>query len=409
MRILVVTQYFWPENFRINDLVKEWAHRGHQVTVLTGIPNYPTGNVFDVYREHPTAFAEYEGAEIVRVPMSPRGKGSLLLVLNYLSFAISACSFGPLRLIGKPADVVFVFEPSPVTVGLPGVLLGKIKNAPVVFWVLDLWPETLAAIGGVRSHLLLGLVGQMVRFIYNRCALVLGQSRSFMVSIAKYCDDKAKIHYFPSWAEEVFTDGRVQLAPEVPEWVNGFTVVFAGNIGEAQDMPAVLDAIEHLKDDCSIRWIILGDGSKSDWLHSEVTQRGLDKQVILLGRFPAQRMPSFYAPADALLVSLKRDPVFSMTIPGKVQNYLLAGIPLLGMLDGEGAAVIQDAQAGLTCPAGESALLANAGMALAAMTAAERIQMGLNGKKYAQQEFGRAKLMDHLEELLAEAVTINKA
>jgi len=247
-----------------------------------------------------------------------------------------------------------------------------------------------------------------VRFIYNRCALVLGQSRSFMVSIAKYCDDKAKIRYFPSWAEEVFTDGRVQLAPEVPEWVNGFTVVFAGNIGEAQDMPAVLDAVEHLKDDFSIRWIILGDGSKSDWLQSEVIQRGLDKQVMLLGRFPPQRMPSFYAHADALLVSLKRDPVFSMTIPGKLQNCMLAGLPLLGMLDGEGSAVIRDAQAGLTCQAGESACLANAVMALASMPVAERKKMGLSGKKYAQQKFGRAKLMDHLEALLAEVVTINK-
>lgn len=409
MRILVVTQYFWPENFRVNDLVKEWVHRGHQVTVLTGIPNYPTGNVFDVYRAHPTAFAEYEGAEVVRVPMLPRCSGGLRLLLNYLSFAIGACSFGPWRLRGRPADVVFVFEPSPVTVGLPAVFMGKIKNAPVVFWVLDLWPETLTAIGGVRSHRLLSWVGQMVRFIYNRCALVLGQSRGFMVSIAQYCDDKAKIRYFPSWAEEVYTDGRVQLALEVPEWVDGFTVVFAGNIGEAQDMPAVLDAIEHLKDDVCIRWVIVGDGSKSDWLQSEVIRRGLGKQVLLLGRFPVERMSSFYAHADALLVSLKRDSVFSMTIPGKVQNYLLAGIPLLGMLDGEGAAVIQDARAGLTCPAGESALLANAVMALAAMTAAERTQMGLNGKKYAQQEFGRAKLMDYLEELLAEAVTINKA
>lgn len=409
MRILVVSQYFWPENFRVNDLVKEWVQRGHQVTVLTGIPNYPAGKVFDAYRDQPSAFASFEGAEVVRVPMLPRDSGGLRLMLNYLSFVVGGGVVGPWRLRRKPADVIFVFEPSPVTVGLPAVWLGKIKKAPVVFWALDLWPETLAAIGVVRSPRVLGWVGHLVRYIYNRCTLVMGQSRGFLGSIARYCDDKAKIRYFPSWAEDVFMDDSVKPAPEVPEWTDGFTVVFAGNIGEAQDMPAVLDAAERLKDNASIRWVIVGDGRKSDWLQAEVARRGLDKQVLLPGRFPVERMPSFYAHADALLVSLKRDPVFSMTIPGKVQSYLMAGIPLLGMLDGGGAAVIRDAQAGLTCEAGDGAGLAQAVLALAAMPTAERKQMGLNGRNYAQQEFGRAQLMDRLEALLAEAVTIRKA
>jgi glycosyltransferase involved in cell wall biosynthesis len=248
----------------------------------------------------------------------------------------------------------------------------------------------------------------MVRFIYNRCTLVLGQSRGFLDSMAQYCDDKTKIRYFPSWAEDVFMDENVQPAPEVPEKADGFTIVFAGNIGEAQDMPAVLDAAEHLKHSSIIRWIILGDGRKSDWLESEVVRRGLDKQVLLLGRFPVERVPSFYAHADALLISLKPDPVFSMTIPGKVQSCLMAGKPLLGMLDGEGAAVIHDAKAGLICQAGDGIGLAKAALALAAMPPVERKKLGLNGQKYAQQEFGRPQLMDRLEELLAEAITIGK-
>jgi glycosyltransferase involved in cell wall biosynthesis len=405
----VVSQYFWPENFRVNDLVKEWVQRGHEVTVLTGIPNYPAGKVFDAYQAQPRAFATYEGAEVVRVPMLPRGSGSLRLMLNYLSFVVGSGVFGPWRLRGKPADVIFVFEPSPVTVGLPAVWLGKIKKAPVVLWALDLWPETLAAIGVVRSPRVLGWVGHLVRYIYNRCTLVLGQSRGFLGSIARYCDDKAKIRYFPSWAEDVFMHDIVKPAYEVPEWADGFTVVFAGNIGEAQDMPAVLDAAERLRDNPSIRWVIVGDGRKSDWLQVEVARCGLDKQVLLPGRFPVERMPSFYAHADALLVSLKRDPVFSMTIPGKLQSYLMAGIPLLGMLDGEGAAVIRDAQAGLTCEAGDGAGLAQAVLALAAMPPAERNQMGMNGPNYAHQEFGRPQLMDRLEALLAEAVAISKA
>ena len=409
MRILVVSQYFWPENFRINDLVKELGQRGHEVTVLTGIPNYPAGKVFEVYRQQPSAFAEYEGAKVFRVPMLPRGAGGFRLMLNYLTFVLGGVIWGPWRLRGIRADAIFVFEPSPVTVGLPAVWLGKLKKAPVVFWALDLWPDTLAAIGVVRSPLLLVWVGKLVRFIYNRCTLVLGQSRGFLSSIAQFCDDKAKIRYFPSWAEDVFTNSNVQPAPEVPDLPDMFTVVFSGNIGEAQDMPAVLDAAERLKDNAGIRWVIVGDGRKFNFLQSEVVRRGLGKQVLLTGRFPVERMPSFYAHADALLVSLKRNPVFSMTIPGKVQSYLMSGTPLLGMLDGEGVNVIRDAQAGLTCDAGDSLGLAKALLALAAMPFNERRQLGLNARRYAEQEFGRSHLIDRLEIMLAEAVEINKA
>jgi glycosyltransferase involved in cell wall biosynthesis len=409
LRILVISQYFWPENFRINDLVKEWVLRGHHVTVLTGIPNYPAGKVFGEYLDQPTAFSHYEGAKVVRVPMLPRRTGGFHLILNYSSFVLGGSIWGAWRLRGIKSDVIFVFEPSPVTVGLPAICLGKIKKAPVVFWALDLWPETLAAIGVIRSPTILAWVGRMVSFIYNRCTLVLGQSRGFLTSIAKYCNDKSKIRYFPSWAEDVFTDENVEPAPEVPKMVNGFTVVFAGNIGEAQDMPAVLNAAEQLKDNEGIRWVIVGDGRKSDWLKSEVLQRGLNKQVLLPGRFSVERMPSFYAHADALLVSLKRDPVFSMTIPGKVQSYLMAGIPLLGMLDGEGANVISDAHAGLTCEAGDADGLVKAVLNMAAMTTEERKQLGFNGRKYAEQEFGRVELMDRLDALLHESVNNYKS
>ena len=408
LRILVVSQYFWPENFRINDLVKEWVRRGHEVTVLTGLPNYPEGQVFDAYRAQPEAFSAYEGATVFRTPMLPRGTGSLRLMMNYLSFVLGACVVGPWLLRGKPIDAIFVFEPSPVTVGLPAILLGRIKQTPVIFWALDLWPETLAAIGAVRSTRVLGWVGYLVRFIYNRCTLVLGQSRGFLGSMAQYCDDTTKIRYFPSWAEDVFISGDYPPAPELPRVTDGFTVLFAGNIGEAQDMPAVLDAAECLKDNSHIRWVIVGDGRKSEWLHAEVMRRGLKQRVFLPGRFPLERMPAFYAHADALLVSLKRDPVFSMTIPGKVQSYLMAGIPLLGMLDGEGAAVIRDAKAGLTCDAGDGAALARAVLDMAAMKPEERERLGSNGLEYARKEFGRTQLMDRLETLLAEAICTSK-
>lgn len=402
----MVSQYFWPENFRINDLVQEWTARGHAVTVLTGKPNYPAGTVFPAYREQPEKFNSYHGARVVRAPMLARAQGSVRLMLNYLSYVIGASLAGPWRLRGESFDAVFVFEPSPITVGLPAILMGRLKRAPVVFWVLDLWPETLAAIGVVRSPRLLAAVGRLVSFIYNRCTLVLGQSQGFKGSIAKYCQDDSKIRYFPSWSEQVFAESEAPPAPEVQPQPGVFSVLFAGNIGEAQDLPAVVEAATRLKDNPAIRWLIVGDGRKSDWLQEEVRRRGLQERVLLLGRHPVERMPSFYAHADALLVSLKKDPVFSLTIPGKVQSYLQSGIPLLGMLDGEGARVIREARAGLVGDAGDTDGLVKNVLAMAAMTPETRQAMGHQGRAYAQREFDRGTLMDRLEHLLEQAVQI---
>lgn len=406
MKILIVSQYFWPENFRINDLTQELVSRGHQVTVLTGVPNYPSGRVFESYRKKPDDFRHYAGAKIIRAPMLARSTGSIRLFLNYISFVVSASIWGLIKLRKDKFDVIFVYEPSPITVGLPAVLLGKVKSAPVVFWALDLWPDTLSAIGVVKSPRILRYVGYMVRFIYNRCTLVLGQSRGFIEGIGRYCEDKRKIRYFPSWAEAVFTDASVIPAPEVKRRNDVFNLVFAGNIGEAQDMPAVLDAAEKLKENPQVRWLIVGDGRKHEWVTNEVVRRGLGEQVLLLGRHPVERMPAFFAHADALLVSLSKDPVFSMTIPGKVQSYLMAGIPLIGMLDGEGATVICEADAGLTCAAGDSTALAQTVLEMMAMPAEQRQRYGVNGAAYARREFGRDELMGRLESLFLEAVAL---
>lgn len=397
MRILIVSQYFWPENFRINDLAKELVLRGHEVTVLTGIPNYPDGNVFDAFKKDRSLFDNYAGAKIYRAPMFLRGNSRLRLLLNYISFVFGACFFGPWFLRGQDFDVIFTYEPSPVTVGLPAVLLGRLKRVPVVFWALDLWPDTLAAVGAIRSTLVLSVIGYMVRFIYNRCALVLGQSRGFLDSLAKYCDDANKIRYFPSWAEELFYVDKKSPAPEVPKLEGAFNVLFAGNIGEAQDFPSVLEAAEILKHNTAIRWLIVGDGRMAEWLRNEVVKRDLTHCFLLLGRFDVERMPSFYAHADAFLVTLKHSPVFSLTIPGKVQSYLMAGIPLLGMLDGEGNSVILDANAGLVCPSGDSKALAEAVLNLSLMNKSDRQQMGNNGRTYAQKEFNRELLINKLE------------
>ncbi len=407
MRLLVVSQVFWPESFRINDLVEELGGRGHEVTVLTGLPNYPEGVVFPAYREDPERFRAYHGTRVLRAPILPRGKGKARLVLNYAAFVVSASLVGAFRLRGERFDAILVFQPSPITSALPALLIGRLKGSPVVLWTLDLWPETLRAVGVLRSPRLLALVGRLVTFIYRRCALVLGQSRAFATSVERYAGDRARFRYFPQWADAVFACdlATVEPAPETRPFAGGFNVLFAGNIGEAQDFPAILDAAERLRARRDIRWLVVGDGRSADWLRAEVARRDLGAQVILLGRHPLERMPAFFRAAGALLVSLRPDPVFAMTIPGKVQSYLAAGVPIAAMLDGEGARVVDEAGAGLTCAAGDSAGLASVVERLAGLSADERGAMGARGRAYAAAHFDRDRLVRQLEGWLDEAAS----
>lgn len=401
MKILVVSQYFWPESFRINELCAELVQRGHEVTVLTGVPNYPDGEIFAEYREKPDDFRQYRGVRIVRVPLLPRGRGALRLLLNYASFVFGGCLFGAWRLKGKPFDVIFTFEPSPISVGIPAALMRFLKKAPHVFWVLDLWPDTLKAVGVVQSERLLAGVGAVVKWVYRRCDLILAQSRSFVGHIRRYAQQDTPVEYFPAWADDVFSDGASDgAAPEVPLAPQCFTVLFAGNIGEAQDFPAILDAAERLRERADIRWIVVGDGRMADWVRAQIVQRDLAARVQLVGRYPLDRMPSFFAHADALLVSLRDEPIFAMTIPGKLQAYLGAGIPVLAMLNGEGARIVEEADAGLVCAAGDGQGLAANVSRLAGIALEERRRLGDNGRRFCRQQFERMALMDRLEDRL---------
>ena len=400
MRLLVVSQYFWPENFRINDLVAELVNRGHQVTVLTGFPNYPDGKLFKQFRDNPKFYSHYEGAEVIRVPLMPRGKSGITLALNYLTFAISASTLGLWKLQGRKFDAIFTFQTSPVTVGIPAVMLRATKKIPMVFWILDLWPESLEAVGAVRSKIILHLIGKLVASIYNRSDLILVQSKSFIPAIAKYIAPSARVQYFPSWSDLAFNVESSKAAIEILEKKDCFTIVFTGNIGEAQDFPAILDAAEKLKHFSNIRWLIVGDGRMAEWVTEEVKSRELYDCVFLLGRFPIDRMPSFIKHADALLVSLKKEPIFALTIPGKLQSYLAAGKPILAMINGEGARVVDESGSGITCSAGNSQLLADAVLRLSTMSSEERDVMGKKGLEYIKREFDRSSLISSLELML---------
>ncbi|OYU45453.1 MAG: glycosyltransferase WbuB [Burkholderiales bacterium PBB4] len=399
MRLLVVTQYFWPENFRINELVAELVRCGYEVTVLTGYPNYPDGEIFQYFREAPAEYLEYQGAVVVRVPLVARGRSKVRLVFNYFSFALSASILGIWRLRGRKFDAIFAYEPSPITVGLPAIAMKLVKRAPLAFWVLDLWPETLQALGVVRSAMMLRCVGRLVSFIYQRCDLILAQSRSFIPEIQKYSQPLQRVEYFPNWTDAP-VDARGMAASEVPLKPGCFTIMFAGNIGEAQDFPAILAAAEVLRSKQSIRWLIVGDGRLAEWVAKEIKARQLDDCVLMLGRYPAERMPEFFRHADALLVSLKKDSIFAMTIPGKLQAYLATGKPIIAMLDGEGANLVECAQCGVTCPAGHSEKLAAAVLELSGLPDVARQKMGQNGIRLSALEFDRDILISGLNQSL---------
>lgn len=400
MKLLVVSQNFWPENFRINDLAAEMVRRGHSVTVLTGLPNYPSGEVYPEFRRDPASFAKYEGVDIVRSHVVPRGDSRARLLLNYLSFALCASMAGPWKLRGRRYDAILVYEPSPVTVGIPGIVMSRLKSAPIAFWVLDAWPETLEAMGVLRSRVALGAVGRFVGWMYRQCALVLAPSRGLVGRIAARSGQPDKVVYFPNWAEDVFHSESQEMAPEVPQDPHSFTILFAGNVGDAQDFPSILEAAELLRDEPRIRWVIVGDGSAASWVRSEVERRGLAKKFLMVGRHPVERMPSFYRHADALLVALRDEPVFALTVPGKLQSYLASGKPVLAMLNGEGGEVVSQARVGLSCPAGHAQELAGIARELAAMPHEERAAMGARARQLCETEYRRGALMDQLESWL---------
>lgn len=405
MRLLIISQYFWPENFRINDLAREFQCRGHVVTVLTGLPNYPAGTFSSGYGLSGPYREYYEGVEVLRCPLFPRGSATgVRLVLNYLSFAVMATLRGGLS-CRKNYDVIFVHEPSPITVGFPALALKALTRAPIFFWVLDLWPESVSATQAVRSVRVLGWIDGIVRFIYRHCDRILVQSQAFVPHVERQQVPSEKVLYFPSWAEALYetTVGRLPV-PEGVHLPEGFRVMFAGNVGAAQDFDTILAAAERLQSRHDIHWIIIGDGRMLSWAQAEVERRQLAGTVHFLGRHPLETMPAFFAQADAMLVTLRREPIFALTIPGKVQSYLASGRPIIAALDGEGARIVQEAGAGLVCSAEQPEALADAVLRMAETPRDARGLMGRRGAEYYAAHFDRTMLFDQLEKWMQELV-----
>ncbi|WP_283193770.1 glycosyltransferase family 4 protein [Rhizobium sp. AN80A] len=387
MRILIVSQYFWPESFIINDLARSLADNGHKITVATGKPNYPTGKLASGYRRGGMLVERFaEKVEVIRIPLRPRGSASAAgLILNYLSFLVSGLRHLPRVLRDSEFDVVFFFGVSPMTSAIPAALIARQKKAHLALWIQDLWPESLSATGFLNNRCMLWLVGLLMRGIYSRADTIFLQSPAFEDSVSSYAD-REKLVYLPNPAPED-SDARSEVSPELAaEFENCFSILFAGNLGRAQSVETIVGAARLLKCQPQIRFIIVGSGSESDNLCSLLKRNQLTN-VVLAGRLDREYMPQLFKRASVLLVTLKDDPGLNSVIPSKVQAYMQAGKPIIGALAGEGARLIKSAECGLVVEPGDSEALAESILTLASMPDNRLNEMGSAGRRHFEENF----------------------
>jgi glycosyltransferase involved in cell wall biosynthesis len=402
LKVLIVSHCFWPESFRINEVAADLVAQGCEVTVLTGQPNYPEGIVFPGYRALAVKQERHrDGYTIFRVPTAPRGKGRAMeLVRNYLAFVVNGCLLGPWLLRHHRFDVVFVYATSPVIQGFVGMVMKWSRQSALVTWVQDLWPESLRATGFVKNEKVLGLVGHAVKQIYRSSDLILAQSTAFIPTIMAMAAG-TPVEYHPNPGEAAFGAPIERDAPALL-LKPGFNVVFAGNLGTVQALETVVAAARRLRDYSEVRFVLVGSGSRLEWIRQQIEKDGLTN-IELPGRFPLEAMPEILSQASALLVSLTKSPIMSQTVPSKLQAYLAAGRPIICSLDGEGARIVQEAGAGVSCPAEDDEALANAVLTVARAGEEARSQMGLSGRAYYETHFEPTmlarQLIDHFRSL----------
>ena len=399
--ILVVSQYFYPENFRINDICKEWVKRGYKVTVLTGIPNYPQGSFYAGYSWFRGRKETYEGMDIIRIPLIPRGHNALMLMLNYISFVISGWfwkTFTDLK-----ADRVFICEVSPMTQALPGVWYAKRRRIPCFIYVQDLWPENVEIVTGLHNKYILGAIDKMVDGIYRKCDKIYATSPSFVKRLEEresvYADDDSKVKYWPQYAEEFYQPVKKEELPDLPEKDERFKLIFTGNIGYAQGLDILPKAARILKDrgrECC--FLLVGDGRYREKLEEEIRAEQVEDMFRLLGRKSAEDVPKYLAHGDAAFISFTDNELFQMTIPAKLQSYLACGMPILAAAGGETARIILEAGCGICSKLGDPQALTDAIIRFMELSIEDRNEMRMAAADYSKKYFAKSTLMDRMEE-----------
>lgn len=398
MKILFVCQYFFPEVFRGNDIAFHWAEEGHDVHVVCGVPNYPLGKFFEGYGLFKRRHEVVNGVKVTRLPIVPRGSGKVTLMLNYFSYLVVAWIWMLFHSIAHKYDRVFVQQLSPVMMSAPGVLYKRLRGVPLYAWVLDLWPESLTAAGGIKNRYVLGFFRRYVKSEYRHSDKILISSRSFERSVLEYGEYRDKIVYFPQWSDGA--DGALIQPENTPIFPDGFKLMFAGAVGEAHGFECTMEAARLTKEHKEIKWVIVGDGRRLDWVRDYVKEQGLEETVLTLGRFPAQTMPWFFAQADVMLVTLRDDPLFRLYAPAKISSYMAAGKPIVAVLNGEGAEVIREAECGWTLSAGDAEGFARLVVELSQMDSSVLAEKGRNALKYYNAHFIKKDCLKRLDRLM---------
>ncbi len=386
-KILLVTQNFYPENFKSNDIAFELVKKGYEVDVLTSIPNYPEGRYYKGYGVFSKRIQRIDGVKLYRAFQTPRGRkaSGLGLSLNYLTYAFCASIWALFfALFKRKYHSVIIHQTSPITQAYPGIVMKKIQRIPLYIWVLDIWPDAMISGGGIKNKTILSFMNNRVKGIYNKCDKILISSKKMSESILSKGDFKDKIIYFPNWAESIFENPDYKETPQLP---GGYKIMFAGNLGGAQDLESVLKAALLLKD-TEVKWILIGDGSRKKWIEEFIEKNSLQNNVVLLGRYPIELMPSFYRQTDALLLTLRsKFAHLKMIVPAKLQSYMTSGKPVLGMIDGGAAELIREADCGLSVNASDYKGLAKLIKEQVLIKKNEFASKGINGRKYFETNF----------------------
>ena len=390
--ILVITQYFYPEQFRINDICNEWVKRGYKVTVVTGIPNYPMGKIFDGYGLHKKRKEIWNGVEIIRIPLIPRGNSAIGMILNYLSFVISGFFWNLTTKIR--ADYVFSFEVSPMTQALIGCWYAKKHKVPHYLYVQDLWPENVQTVTGINSPIIIKPIDKMVDYIYENCDQIFATSPSFVNSICnrKRNVDSNKVHYWPQYAEEFYKPLDNYHDDLVPD-DDTFKIIFTGNIGTAQGLDILPKTAELLKNE-KITFVMVGDGRYLDEFNKEIKERNVAEKFIMIPRQEPRRIPYLLSSCDAAFLSFKDDELWTKTIPAKLQSYMACGMPIIASASGETKRIIDEAQCGICSPICDCVALKENIQKLSKYNLDE---MKKNSRNYCVKHFDKEKLLNAFE------------
>lgn len=339
MNVLVICQYYAPEPFRISDICEELVKRGHEVTVVAGVPNYPMGIIYDDYKHGKCKDEVINGVKIHRCFTFGRRTGTIFRLLNYYSYMFSSCAY--VSKLEEDYDVVFVNQLSPVMMANAGIKYKKKNGKKLVVYCLDLWPESLISGGVGRDSVIYKYYHWVSKCIYKKADKIIVTSKSFKDYFAKeFGFNPNEIGYLPQYSEDFFSAESCKKKPD-----GKIDVMFAGNIGTAQSVETIIRAANETKDIEDLRWHIVGDGSALVDCYQLAQSFGLGN-VIFHGRIPVANMPQYYAMADVMLVTLQNDPILSLTLPGKMQTYMASGKFIIGAINGEAQTVIKEAQCG---------------------------------------------------------------